>query len=259
LELQARAGRQEWGATTAFPFVIRPPWWATWWCRALAAATALGGIVALWRWRIYALTTRQRELEAIVADRTRQLREQAIKDGLTGLLNRSAFFEVLERELARARREGDRLALVMMDLDHFKSINDTHGHQAGDAVLKETAQRILQSVRSYDTVGRYGGEELAILMPGCGLEEASSRAEYVRRQIAELPFATPAGTVNVTASFGVTVTGPGCDGIHELLQAADQALYAAKANGRNCVVAGRSVSAQREETAESFAPDVLVR
>lgn len=259
LELQARAGRQEWSATTAFPFVIRPPWWATWWCRALAAATALGGIAALWRWRIYALTARQRELEAIVADRTRQLREQAIKDGLTGLLNRSAFFEVLERELARARREGDRLALVMLDLDHFKSINDTHGHQAGDAVLKETAQRILQSVRSYDTVGRYGGEELAILMPGCGLEAASGRAESVRGQIAELPFATPAGTVNVTASFGVTVTGPGCEGIHELLQAADQALYAAKANGRNCVVGGSSPAAQGEETAESFAPDLSVR
>ena len=173
LEVQARAGDGQWSEKkTAFAFVIRPPWWRTWWYRGLLALAAVGALVSLWRWRVYRLVVRQRELEAAVAERTRQLREQAIKDGLTGLFNRNAFFEVLERELSKMRRKGGDLALIMGDLDHFKSINDTHGHQAGDAVLKDSAHRILQCVRVYDTVGRYGGEELAVLMPGCCLEEA---------------------------------------------------------------------------------------
>jgi diguanylate cyclase (GGDEF)-like protein len=201
---------------TAFAFVIRPPWWRTWWYRSLLALAAAGALASLWRWRVYRLVVRQRELEAAVAERTRQLREQAIKDRLTGLFNRNAFFEVLERELSKIRRKGGDLALIMGDLDHFKSINDTHSHQAGDAVLKDSAHRILQCVRVYDTVGRYGGEELAVLMPGCCLEEAASRAEELRKSIANTPFDTMAGPVAATCSFGVTVAFAGCDSVAAL-------------------------------------------
>jgi diguanylate cyclase (GGDEF)-like protein len=253
LEVQARAGVDGWGQkTAAFTFTIQPPWWDTWWCRSLTGLAALGGLVALWRWRVYVLMARQKELEAAVVDRTRQLREQAIRDGLTGLLNRNAFFEVLECEIARTVREGGSLAFALVDLDHFKSVNDTYGHQAGDAVLKESACRMVQSLRSYDTVGRYGGEELAILMPGCGPEHAAKRAEQMRRSIAEAPFVTPAGPVTTTASFGVTVMGSGCGSVAQLLQAADRALYAAKARGRNCVVAWTAGITEPCEASELF-------
>src|ERR1019366_5893431 len=112
----------------------------------------------------------RQEKQALLAARE-ALRERAIKDGLTGLFNRRAFFDVLDREFSRIERQSGSVALIMADLDLFKKINDTHGRLSGDAVLQECARRILASVRPYDSVGRYGGEALAILMPECGLEE----------------------------------------------------------------------------------------
>jgi diguanylate cyclase (GGDEF)-like protein len=184
-----------------------------------------------------------------VAERTRELREekqellrvrevlheQAIKDGLTGLFNRRTFFEILERECARAGREAVSLALIMADLDFFKKVNDTYGHLAGDAVLREYALRIQRSVRPYDTVGRYGGEELVILLPGCGPEEAAARAEQMRECIAQQDFSAFAHAIPVTCSFGVGATNGAATGPQELVALADRALYAAKGRGRNCV------------------------
>jgi diguanylate cyclase (GGDEF)-like protein len=164
------------------------------------------------------------------------LRERAIKDGLTGLFNRSAFFDILDRELSRTNRQNGSLALIMADLDLFKKINDTYGHLAGDVVLQECSRRILAWVRPYDTVGRYGGEELVVLMPECRLEEATERAERVRRAIAEQPIATSAGAISVTCSFGVSATTSLAAKAEELVDCADQALYCAKEHGRNCVM-----------------------
>jgi diguanylate cyclase (GGDEF)-like protein len=232
-----------------FAFQILPPWWNTWWFREFLAALALVILCVVWRWRMFQLLRRQWELEMAVVRRTEELRkekqqllvarealrERAIKDGLTGLFNRNTFFEVLYGEFARAKRETGSLALIMADLDFFKNVNDTYGHVAGDQVLQECARRIQQSVRPYDTVGRYGGEELAILLPGCGPAEAVKRAEEMRQCVAQQPFATPAGAISVTCSFGVVTTRGMETSPQELVAAADRALYAAKAHGRNCV------------------------
>jgi diguanylate cyclase (GGDEF)-like protein len=166
------------------------------------------------------------------------LREQATRDSLTGLWNRRSITEALEREAARAKREGSSLALLMADLDRFKQVNDTYGHVAGDVVLREASRRMASSARVYDFVGRYGGEEFLILLPGCGEVVATRYAERIRAAIAEAPV-TIDGDVQlpITASFGVTASsGTNCGSPQALIQAADEALYAAKRGGRNKVV-----------------------
>jgi diguanylate cyclase (GGDEF)-like protein len=251
LEVEARDVGGQWSKQPAvFAFEIQPPWWRAWWFCAFIAAAAAALVRMVSRWRVLHLVRRQKELERVISDRTQELlrekqdllaarealRERAIKDGLTGLFNRGAFFDILEREFGRAKRQNGSLALIMADLDLFKKINDSHGHLAGDAALQECARRILASVRPYDSVGRYGGEELVILMPGCDLEEAAERAEQMRRAIARQPIDTPAGPVSVTCSFGVSETTTLTTKPEELVQSADQALYRAKERGRNCVV-----------------------
>lgn len=166
----------------------------------------------------------------------RSLREQASHDPLTGLWNRAAILGLLDREVARGGRDGRPVAVLMTDLDHFKSINDTHGHLAGDAVLRAAAQRLEAVVRPYDAVGRYGGEEFLVVLPGCGTEEAATLAERLRRALADRPFDVEAGELAVTLSVGVAVCEDGspADPVG-LLGAADAALYQAKARGRNRV------------------------
>jgi len=257
LEVEARDGWDGWSKQpVVFAFEIRPPWWGTWWFRELVAALALLLLCVVWRWRMFHLLRRQWELETAVAKRTEELRkekqdllaarealrERAVKDGLTGLFNRNAFFEILDREFARVSRENGSLALIMVDLDFFKRVNDTYGHLAGDAVLRECASRIQQSVRPYDTVGRYGGEEMAILLPGCGPEEAVVRAEDMRQRIAQHLFAAPADAISLTCSFGVGATNGTQTSPQELVAAADSALYAAKERGRNCVACRSEVA-----------------
>jgi diguanylate cyclase (GGDEF)-like protein len=237
LEVEARDVGGQWSEQPAlFAFEIRPPWWRAWWFCTLVAAAAVALVQIVWRWRVMQLMRRQKELERMVAERTRELHEQAIKDGLTGLFNRRAFFDILEGELARVARQSGSLALIMADLDLFKKINDTYGHLAGDAVLQDCGHRILASVRPYDSVGRYGGEEFVILMPECGLEEAAERAEQVRRSIAQQAVVTPGGAISVTCSFGVSATTSLATKAEELVESADRALYCAKERGRDCVV-----------------------
>jgi len=163
-----------------------------------------------------------------------QLREKAMHDPLTGLLTRGAFFEICDGEIARARRKDEPLALVMADLDHFKHINDQHGHLAGDDVLREAARRLRSTFRRGDAVGRYGGEEFVALAVGCLMEDAVALAERFRERIGSERFETSAGSIAVTTSVGVAVI-PGVDTSWTLLKAADEALYRAKAAGRNTV------------------------
>ena len=166
------------------------------------------------------------------------LRFQATHDPLTGLWNRLATVETLWRELARGKREKTAIGIILADLDHFKQINDTHGHLTGDAVLQEVAQRLRASVRIYDTVGRYGGEEFLLVLPGCDLPLAMRQAERLREAFHRGPLDLPDATILQTLSLGVVSIEPKAGAVvDELIRAADQALYRAKNRGRNRVEA----------------------
>jgi two-component system cell cycle response regulator len=165
-----------------------------------------------------------------------ELRMRAALDELTGLWNRASLLDLLTRELDRARTSHLQTGLLMLDLDHFKSINDTYGHQAGDAVLREAARRIRLSVRSYDFVGRYGGEEFCIVMPGCSDAQVRRRAEMIRLAVSSEPFRIGAALIPLTVSVGATVVPPTEFSLSAVLSRADVALYHAKASGRNITV-----------------------
>ena len=177
--------------------------------------------------------TRVLDLQAALIAARERLRDQATHDGLTGLWNRPAILEELERELARDRRQGTATTVVMADLDHFKRINDTYGHLAGDEVLREIASRMRASVRKYDSVGRYGGEEFLIVAPGCDTECARGLTEGIRGQIADAPVTFGGCLLPVTISMGAATLHGGLSGAAALIQTADEALYGAKRNGRN--------------------------
>jgi diguanylate cyclase (GGDEF)-like protein len=164
------------------------------------------------------------------------LRFAATHDFLTNLLNRSEIIAAIEREFSRSGREGKPATVIMADIDHFKRINDSLGHAAGDEVLKEVASRLKSDLRPYDVVGRYGGEEFLIILPGCELTTGSRRANEIRNQIAKDAIRTPLGTTSATVSMGVTITCPSrTHSVSDLLHEADVAMYMAKKNGRNRV------------------------
>jgi two-component system cell cycle response regulator len=159
---------------------------------------------------------------------------QATHDALTGLANRGVILEALHRERARHLREGGSFGIVMADLDHFKYVNDKHGHLIGDAVLQELARRMRATVRPYDFVGRYGGEEFLIVVPSSGVPGTLGLAERIRKSVEEHPVRTEAGEIHMTVSLGVAVADSAIPlDAQELLQVADDALYRAKESGRN--------------------------
>lgn len=166
------------------------------------------------------------------------LRFAATHDFLTNLLNRSEILAALEREIARGGREQNSMAIILADIDHFKRVNDTLGHAAGDEVLKEVARRLKLDLRPYDVVGRYGGEEFLILLPGCSLENGVRRADTIRGLVCKNPIETPFGSFPATLSMGVTATSVTrkCS-VAEFLREADLSLYEAKKKGRNRVEA----------------------
>jgi two-component system, cell cycle response regulator len=170
-----------------------------------------------------------------ILDLQQSLRFAATHDFLTKLLNRAEILASLKRELSRSERDEKPTAIIMADLDHFKRINDSLGHAAGDAVLKEVAQRLQSDLRAYDLVGRYGGEEFLLLLPNCNLAAATRRADEIRCLISKDAVATTFAKVPVTISMGVTVSDSARTMLEDLLQQADKALYCAKGNGRNCV------------------------
>lgn len=177
---------------------------------------------------------RVRERERRLERRTRELRTAALADPLTGLGNRRAFEDTLSREWARAERRATPLALLVADVDWFKSVNDSFGHAAGDRVLKAVAGAITGSVREGDQAFRFGGEEFAILIPDATRLSALRVADRVRRRVASLPLETGRVTVSLGVGLG---PGPGLSSVAELFQSVDQALYSAKAAGRDRVVA----------------------
>lgn len=178
--------------------------------------------------------TRLVDLQAELMSAREALREQATKDALTHLWNRSSIFDTLCRELARAARENTPVGVAMVDLDHFKSVNDNYGHFAGDAVLCEAARRMQNAIRQYDSIGRYGGEEFLILLPGCDEQTSLNQADRLRKQLASSGMSLNETSLCVTASFGVTCAIPGQSWTPEdLIRKADEALYLAKKLGRN--------------------------
>ncbi len=174
----------------------------------------------------------QRELLAA----QRALEVRATHDALTGLWNHAAIIERLVHEIDRAQREKTAVGVILFDLDHFKQVNDDHGHRVGDQVLRESANRIRKAVRPYDVVGRYGGEEFLTVVPGCEVESAASVAERVRRVLSATPVFTPAGELCITVSAGVSAASVEIKPeATALIDAADRALYRAKQHGRNRV------------------------
>jgi diguanylate cyclase (GGDEF)-like protein/PAS domain S-box-containing protein len=165
-----------------------------------------------------------------------QMREQAIRDDLTGVHNRRHFVAVAEHELERAHRHGATLSLVMMDIDHFKNVNDAHGHLSGDVALKAVGSMLSATTRPGDLACRLGGEEFAVLLTGMGHEGAIERAEKWRATLAEMTIPVDGTALRLTASFGVA-TFPGQAGsLVELMKVADARMYRAKAMGRDRVV-----------------------
>jgi diguanylate cyclase (GGDEF)-like protein len=172
--------------------------------------------------------------ELVSARETR--RQQATRDALTGALNRRTVVEGLKRELMRAQRDGGAVGVILMDLDHFKRINDTYGHPVGDLVLHEAVQRIQRELRPHDMLGRYGGEEFLLVLPGCTAVDAATIAERLRRRLADEPMNLSVGQLSITSSFGVASSAEVRHDAESLMRLADASLYRAKHEGRNRVV-----------------------
>ena len=236
------------GLTSVLSFDVLPHYYETWWFRSLALVACFLVAGLGFRLRTRVLLRRTAQLEQLIVDKTAEvrsalasaeaarelLREQAMRDALTGLWNRRAIFELLESEILRAERDGKPLVIIMVDIDHFKKVNDTWGHQAGDKVIREISHRLRHGVRKQDAVGRYGGEELLILLPNASLDEGLERAEFLRDSICRLPVTFDDASIEVSCSFGLAhiQSGASCGG---LVGQADAALYQAKRDGRNCV------------------------
>lgn len=184
----------------------------------------------------------RKQLEQIENQRNKLLEDEAklrylsVRDSLTGLFNRRYMEETLDREISRAQRKGSPLAVVMADIDGFKTVNDTYGHVPGDELLVRVAAHLGGGVRVSDVACRFGGDEFLLILPECGKEEALRRADTMRRGAEEMAFQpSEAHSEPITLSFGVAVFPENGSSREELLAAADQALYAAKRSGRNCV------------------------
>jgi two-component system cell cycle response regulator len=173
------------------------------------------------------------DLQTEIHEAQETLRVQATRDELTGLWNRRAIVEALEREIPRARRGRSSTAVVLGDLDRFKVINDTHGHAAGDAVLRAVAQRIADEVRAYDSVGRYGGEEFLLVLPGCELPGAEILVQRICGAVSAVPVSYGGIHLPTSISLGLAICDTACCSREQMISRADEALYRAKAGGRD--------------------------
>lgn len=176
-----------------------------------------------------------RRLEQMVAERTREIEILSNTDGLTGLWNRRYLEEILDRECQRAKRYGHELTILMLDLDHFKHVNDTYGHRGGDEVLRESARRVKTVLRQTDFVGRYGGEEIVVVLTDTNRENALTVCEKIRRTIADAPVTFEGQQIPVTTSIGASSMASAHESVHDILERADAALYHSKRDGRNRV------------------------
>ncbi|MEA9660473.1 ligand-binding sensor domain-containing diguanylate cyclase [Xanthomonas campestris] len=245
LEVQALDAYQRSASPIAqFAFALRPPWWRSALAIVAYVLAGIGGVIALLRWRMRKLLARKQELEHLIAERTAELEQdkrdleaaraalthKATHDELTGLLNRAGILEALRGMLDSAPLREQPLAVVLIDLDYFKQVNDQHGHLAGDAVLAGVGKRLNALVRGNDRIGRYGGEELLALLPGLGAD-ATHRLDALHAGICG-DYPTGEVVLPITCSIGVAWRHPG-DSVEQLLARADAALYLAKRNGRN--------------------------
>ena len=201
---------------------------------------------AVWeRRRSEELERQNRALASALMERERlqdELERASLLDPLTGAGNRRAFNRQLETFLALSAREGRALTLVILDVDHFKDVNDTHGHTIGDEVLRQVCVRVRQRLRVSDFFARWGGEEFVFLLYGTDLEGGYRCADDLRRSIAERPFETDSGPIRVTVSLGLATLRSKEDDGATLIQRADQGLLQAKRSGRNCVVVGHALA-----------------
>lgn len=242
--------------TAAFHFKILPRWWQL---PSLQAGAILGAVlllVLLWRWRTRQFVQQKAQLELAVRSRTRELEDEKLElvrlrdqmrhfaehDGLSGLWNHRIIVDRLKGEVERSRRDDAPLSVILADVDHFKKINDSYGHPFGDRVIKEVSALLQSMVRSYDWVGRYGGEEFLLVLPGASLEHARERAQQVRRAVEEMVIEDDGRRVPVTISLGVASGLP--NNYDLMIKTADTALYQAKDGGRNMVVAHEVHGAQ---------------
>jgi len=241
---------------------ILPPWWRTYWFYALCGLAILLFIGAFDRLRARSLRERSLQLEQLVSERTHeleisreQLRIQATHDGLTGMLNRTGILRMLGIEMDRARRENRTLVAALVDFDHFKRINDTYGHLAGDEALRWFASAVGAATRPYDHAGRYGGEEFLLILTEIPLEVVEQRLAKLHANITNLQVHRRGAEFRVTCSIGVCVFDPTSmpGGGEAVLAIADQALYAAKAAGRNRVVFGKANDSKSREKAPDSA------
>jgi diguanylate cyclase (GGDEF)-like protein len=177
------------------------------------------------------LAERESALRQALEEQTRR----ALTDSLTGLYNRGFFWDALQRQIAASGRTGEVFCVILFDLDHFKAVNDTYGHDAGDVVLQQTAAVLLRSIRASDVAVRHGGEEFAVLLPDTDVRTAAERAEDIRRALERHEIVQGPHRIRVTASFGVVQSSADTDS-GALVKAVDEAMYAAKAAGRNRVV-----------------------
>jgi diguanylate cyclase (GGDEF)-like protein len=231
--------KQRSSTPVSFTLDVRPPWWLTWPFLFLCGVTLSGLAATLWRLRVRYLLRRQHLLEELVALRTAEIElaraalfEQATRDSLTRLLNRPAIMQAFDLCVGTAAREATPLAVGLIDLDHFKSINDRFGHLGGDEVLREVARRLTQALHAGEKAGRYGGEELVVLIPGAVRSE--ERMQALRDAMTSQPIDVDGVSVAVTCSIGVAWHRPG-DTRTTLLQRADERLYVAKNEGRDRV------------------------
>lgn len=263
-QVQAANPGGKWSETARIELIKHPYWWQTRNFQWLSALSSIALLLLLVYWRISSLRHSEQRLKRQVAEKTAELQQkanslqaadkeksallaqlhqqtlalalQARQDGLTGLANRRAFDEVLSKEFMRSQRLKQPLALAFIDVDHFKKINDTWSHNAGDLALVAIAEKIRQHSRSVDCAARWGGEEFALLMPSTSLEQAQLVCERLREEIMLLDWLDIADGISITVSIGIAISDELNDA-KQLLFLADQALYQAKQQGRNRVCA----------------------
>ncbi len=244
-------------AMLKIPIEAPPLWYETIWFDCFKVGAVILLVIIVVRIRTGYLRAHRRELQRQVTLRTAELEEKSLAllaaneklemlatcDSLTGILNRRRFLELAMLELERNLRTGRPVSMIMADIDHFKPINDEHGHLTGDAVIREVATRLVEQARKIDLLSRYGGEEFVLLLPETGEEGGIAVAERLRDSICGAPVEYEGARITLTMSFGVAELKHGED-IHSLIDRADRAMYDAKRAGRNCVASGSRQMAQ---------------
>ena len=215
-------------------FEILPPWWQTVWFRMVVATIICTIVAGAWRWSVRRHEARRVTLERELEEREALL-ERATRDPLTKLWNRQAILDILVREMDIAKQSATPLAIVLIDVDHFKRINDSMGHLAGDEVLRSLGAHLSRRIRQGDALGRYGGEELLMILPNAFPQRPFLPIERLRQGVAETRFLYNGAEIRVTASFGMAWLASVSDTTDDLLVRADEAMYAAKEGGRDRV------------------------